>query len=126
MVRARRIVVLALILPTVVLVSACGGGGGGGGDKDAITSLINNVSKNPKTLCSTSVATDNYFAVSGITRAQCVEASAGQKSTVSKITAVKVSGDKGTAHVADANGNGATLSFVKQGGKWLVDSQKQD
>jgi hypothetical protein len=117
MLDTRRLLLVALAVPTLA-VAACGSSKGSS-DKDKLTSIIQKGGSDPASIC------DHLDAATLKTiggKAGCLTASKGQKpDTTVKVTSLTVSGDKATAKITDKKGP-QTVKFVKVGGDWKVSS----
>src|SRR3954466_743998 len=114
-----RVLLLMLTVPALAL-SSCGGSS----DSDQIKDLVKKIDKDATALCDN--ATDKLLAQVGGSADACKAAARGYKAQTDKskvegdIT-VKVNGDNATATFKTTQGQ-QSAAFVKQDGKWKVDS----
>ncbi len=110
-------VALLFVVPALAL-GACGGDS----DKDKITSLIDDVNKDPATLCDN--ATKDVLKQIGGEEGCRKAAKGAPKQTEVKVKSVKVDGDKATANVtAKVDGkaeNNQEVKFAKEDGDWKI------
>jgi hypothetical protein len=115
----RRTLALLLLAPAFAL-GACGGGDS---DADKITSLVKSVDKDPPSLCDH--ATDKLLAQVGGDAAKCKEAARAYPDDGDRIKGnidVSVDGNNATAKFTTDKGKDTTVTLVKDGGEWKVDS----
>jgi len=107
-----------LALLVVVPALSLGACGGGDSDKDKISSLVEDIGKDPAKLCDH--ATKDLLKQVGGTKESCLKAAKGAKKDRDvKVDSVKVDGDKATAKLKGVSG-AQTASFVKEGGDWKI------
>jgi hypothetical protein len=114
----RRTLPLLLAVPGLAL-GACGGSTS---DSSKITDLIKKIDKDPAAACDN--ATKQLLTQLSNDPAKCKAAARGYPNS-SHITGgikVSVSGDKATATFKTSSGQTEHPTFVKQNGKWLVDT----
>ena len=110
-----RATALSVLVVPVLALSACGGGGKN--DKDKITDIVNQGSKDPATICD-HLAAAPLKALGG--KAKCLVASkAGDADANFKISSVTIDGDKASVKGKGKEGS-QTIKFVKEDGDWKV------
>jgi hypothetical protein len=121
--RRRRLATLLLAAPALAA-SACGGPS----DEERIKGVIQDVAKDVATICdhASERLLDEQL---GGDRAACEERSRAAPDDSSKTIAadtidVQVHGDTATADFTDNRGDPTHVTFVKDGGEWLVDSSR--
>ena len=117
-----RLIAIALVsLAASLGVAACGGGGGGG-DEGKVRSVAEHLRDSDAAVCSE--LTDAYLKKLFKDKANCEkQAKASNSKNSFQIKDVKVNGDKATVQVQAKKDKG-TLSFVKDGGDWKIDTIK--
>lgn len=113
----RRALPLLLTVPGLAL-GACGGTS----DSGKITDLIKKIDKDPAALCDNS--TSKLLSQLGGGGEKCKTAARGYSNNahITGDIKVSVSGDKASATFKTSDGKTDHPTFVKQGGKWLIDS----
>jgi hypothetical protein len=112
---------LALLVVPALTLAACGGGsddgGGGNSDKDTLTTIIDEGSSNPASVCDhlDAALLKQIGGAAGCKKAAASEPKGGSTT----IDSLKVDGDKATAKVTGRNG-ATTITFAKQDGEWKV------
>jgi hypothetical protein len=116
-----RLIVVALVALAASLgVAACGGGGGG--DEDNVRAVAVHLRDSDEAVCSE--LTDAYLKKLFKDKATCEkQAKASNSKNSFQIKDVKVDGDKATVQVQAKKDKG-TLSFVKEGGDWKIETIK--
>jgi hypothetical protein len=112
----RKGVVICLLVP-VAMLSACGGSGSSKSDKDKITDLINDVAKNPVTLCTTYATPSLLIETGGPAACRRLASKAGSQDPDVKIESIAITGSRATAKVTGNRGH-QEIGLIKQRGAW--------